>query len=313
MTPAGEPSTAIDVRDLVVRHGTHVAVDGVSLTARAGEVLALLGPNGAGKTSTVETIEGFRRPSSGSVRVLGRDPVADHAEVVGRMGVMLQDGGIANQMRVGEALRLFAAFYPDPMDPAALADTVGLTERWKATYRTLSGGERQRLSLALAVIGRPDVVLLDEPTSGVDPLGRDVIRTIVADLAHRGVCVVLTTHDLADVERLADVIVVLDAGRVAAAGSLTDLTAGAVATLSFTSAPGLDCAALAAAAGVPVSEVAPGRYEVAAGEGPEVAAAVTSWLAAAGHPLGDLRTSGRSLEDVYRAITTRAGAGEPTP
>jgi ABC-2 type transport system ATP-binding protein len=193
---------AVEVDELVVRYDDVVAVDGLSFTAARGEIVALLGPNGAGKTSTVETLEGFRRPSGGSVRVLGLDPVADHARVVDRIGVMLQQGGVYTAMRPPEALRLFASYYDDPADPDELLHRVGLDAQRGTPWRHLSGGEKQRLSLALALVGRPAVAFLDEPTAGIDPAGRQTIRSLVAELRGEDVCVLLTTHDLDEGEYL---------------------------------------------------------------------------------------------------------------
>src|SRR6478609_1045863 len=163
---------AIEVDELVVRYGSLAAVDGVSFSVDTGEVLALLGPNGAGKTTTVETLEGFRRPSAGQVRVLDGDPIADHEEVVRRVGAMLQNGGVYPGVHPLEVLRLFASYYDNPEDPVSLLERVGLSHRRSTTWRRLSGGEQQRLSLALALVGRPEVVFLDEPTSGIDVAGR---------------------------------------------------------------------------------------------------------------------------------------------
>ncbi|HVT77763.1 MAG TPA: ABC transporter ATP-binding protein, partial [Acidimicrobiales bacterium] len=172
---------AVTVSDLVVRYGDVVAVDGISFEAAAGEVTALLGPNGAGKTTTIETAEGYRKPSAGSVRVHGLDPVADARALLPRLGVMLQRGGIYPSMGIAQALRLFAAFYADPASPDELLERVGLTGRVaKTPWRRLSGGEQQRASLALALIGKPDVVFLDEPTAGVDPQARQLVRAVIA-------------------------------------------------------------------------------------------------------------------------------------
>lgn len=289
----------MDVDGLVVRYADLVAVDGVSFVARAGQVLALLGPNGAGKTSTVETLEGYRRPSAGTVRVCGFDPVAQHRQMVGRIGVMLQDGGIPNQMRVAEAVAQYTSFYPDPLDPDDLIERVGLAGRRRTTWRQLSGGERQRLSLALALVGRPSVAFLDEPTAGIDPAGRQVVRDLVAGLAADGVCVVLTTHDLADVERLADQVVVIDRGRVLASGTVDELTGTAAATFGFDTAAGIDTAAVSGVVGVAVTEVAAGRYEVSGEPTATRVAAVTGWLADNGLALGALRTGRRTLEEVF--------------
>ena len=176
----------IDVDELVVRYGSLTAVDHVSFSVAAGEVLALLGPNGAGKTTTVETLEGFRRPSAGQVRVLGLDPIADHAALVRRVGAMLQAGGVYPGIHPREALRLFASYYDDAEDPDALLERVGLGHRRTTTWRRMSGGEQQRLSLALALVGQPEVVFLDEPTSGIDVAGRQLIRELIRELRHVG-------------------------------------------------------------------------------------------------------------------------------
>jgi ABC-2 type transport system ATP-binding protein len=186
---------AVEVTGLIVRYGppgTPAAVDGIVLVAAAGEVLVVLGPNGAGKTSTVETLEGYRRPAAGQVRVLGLQPIADHAALSGRIGVMLQRGGVYPMLGPRRVLDLFAGYYPDPVPADELLDLVGLRSVAATPWRHLSGGEQQRLSLALALVGRPEVAFLDEPTAGVDPEGRIAVRAVVAGLRERGVCVVLT-------------------------------------------------------------------------------------------------------------------------
>jgi ABC-2 type transport system ATP-binding protein len=303
----------VEVDELVVRYGDLTAVDGISFTARAGQVLAVLGPNGAGKTSTVETLEGYRRPWSGAVRVCGLDPVADHRKLVGHIGVMLQEGGIPNQMRVGEAVRLYASYYPDPLDPTALIERVGLTGRTGTTWRQLSGGEQQRLSLALALVGRPRVAFLDEPTAGIDPAGRVVVRDLVTSLADEGVCVVLTTHDLADAQRIAHQIVIMDRGKVLAAGSPDELTAGERSSFGFSAAAGLDCADIAAVVRADVVEDPAGRYLVAAEPTPQRVSALTTWLADRNLPLTDLQVGRRSLEEVFLALTDGPPSEDPHP
>src|SRR4051794_2280665 len=291
---------AVDILGLVVRYGDVTAVDGLSLSAGAGEVLALLGPNGAGKTSTVETLEGYRRPSAGTVRVLGLDPIADHHALTHRIGVMLQSGGVYTGAKPPEVLRLFASYYDAPADPDELLDRVGLTDQRRTTWRQLSGGEQQRLSLALALVGRPEVAFLDEPTSGIDPSGRQLIRRIIAELRSEGVTVLLTTHDLDEAERLADHVVIIDHGRVVAAGSPADLmTSGPRDEIRFGAAPGLDVASLGASIGAPVVEVAPGEYRVDAAPAPATVAALTGWLAERELDLGDLRAGRQRLEDVF--------------
>jgi ABC-2 type transport system ATP-binding protein len=246
---------AVDVSDLVVRYGDVTAVDGISFTAGAGHVLAVLGPNGAGKTSTIETIEGYRRPTSGTVRVLGRDPVEERAAVVPHVGVMLQSGGVYPSMGPAEALRLFASYYDDPADTSELLKRVGLTDVAKTPWRRLSGGEQQRLSLALALVGRPTVAFLDEPTAGVDPHGRLVIREIIRELRNDGVCVVLTTHELDEAERLADSVVIVDHGKVLAEGSTAELRAsGGGGDIRFGATPGLPVDELTRHLAAPVVE-----------------------------------------------------------
>ncbi len=222
---APDPSepAAVSVNGLVVRYGRVCAVDGLSLTARKGEVVAVLGPNGAGKTTTVETLEGYRKPAAGEVRVLGLDPIGDAARLAPRIGVMLQQGGVYPTMGPAQALDLFASYYDNPDDPAALLDLLGLTRVARTGWRRLSGGEQRRLSLALALIGRPEVAFLDEPTSGVDLEGRLTIREVIGTLRDRDVCVLLATHELDEAERIADRVVIVDRGRVVASGTPTSL------------------------------------------------------------------------------------------
>jgi ABC-2 type transport system ATP-binding protein len=280
------------------------AVDHLSLTADAGEVVALLGPNGAGKTSTVETLEGYRRPSGGHARVLDLDPVADRKALLPGIGVMLQRGGVYPTMGPAAVLRLFAAYYDDPADPDELLERVGLDAVRGTPWRRLSGGEQQRLSLALALVGRPRVAFLDEPTAGVDPQGRLAIRAEVRRLRDEGVCVLLTTHELDEAERLADRVVIVDHGRVVATGSPAELMrAGGGSDIRFGAPAGLDTAGLAAAVGAPVVEESPGEYRVDGEATPTRVAALTGWLAEQGLPLADLRAGRQTLEDVFLRLT----------
>jgi ABC-2 type transport system ATP-binding protein len=307
---------AVECAGVTIRYGDTVAVDRLSFGARRGEVLALLGPNGAGKTSTVEALEGYRPVASGSVRVLGLDPARDHAALVRRMGVMLQKGGVYPMLGPAQVLHLFAAYYDDPADPDALLDQVGLAGARRTPWRRLSGGEQQRLSLALALIGRPEVLFLDEPTAGVDPEGRIVVRDLIAAQRDRGLCVLLTTHELAEAERVADRVVIIDRGRLLAEGTPAELAEGtADGSVRFSTEPGIDVDALASAVGhgATVAEEAPGAYRLSlpAGTGtPAVVAALAGWLAERSLALGDLRT-GQSLEEAYLAIT--GARAEPPP
>ena len=313
---------AVQVTGLTVRYGpagTPPAVDDLHLSAEAGEVLVVLGPNGAGKTSTVETLEGYRRPAAGDVRVLGLRPIADHAALTGRIGVMLQRGGVYPMLGPGRVLDLFAAYYRDPLPTGELLDLVGLRAVAATPWRHLSGGEQQRLSLALALIGRPDVAFLDEPTAGVDPEGRIAVRSVVAGLKEKGVCVLLTTHELGEAEKMADRIVILSSGRIVLEGTPRGLAAAsgrATPVITFGAPAGLDTTALAVAVGpaTAVTETAPGRYRVdgPAVAGPAATAAVATWLAERGAALTDL-VAGRTLEDVYFEAVGAAAAGTPAP
>lgn len=306
------PAPVVEVDGLRVRYGDVVAVDGVGFGAEAGRVTVVLGPNGAGKTSTIECLEGYRRPDRGTVRVLGLDPVKDRAALNRRVGVMLQDGGVYPAIRPIEVLRLFASYYEHPRDVEELLGFVGLEHRARAPWRTLSGGEQQRLSLALAIVGRPEVVFLDEPTAGVDVAGRQLIRELIGGLATDGVTVVLTTHDLAEVETLADRIVIIDRGEVVANGSPDELLAGGdTDTFGFRAVERLDVAELSERVGGAVTEVEPGRYEVALAPSPSTVAQVTAWLAERDILLGDLRAGRRGLEDVFVRLTAERD-DEPT-
>ncbi|HTJ74965.1 MAG TPA: ABC transporter ATP-binding protein [Acidimicrobiales bacterium] len=297
---------AIDVSRLVVRYpGGVTAVDDLSFSAEAGQVVALLGPNGAGKTTTVETLEGYRSPTSGAVRVLDLDPIADHARLAPRIGVMLQKGGIYPGIRPVEAVRLFAAFYDRPEDPTALLDRLGLGAVARTQLRRLSGGEQQRLSLALALIGKPEVAFLDEPTAGVDVGGRQVIRQVIGELRDRGTCVLLATHELDEAERVADRVVIVDHGTLLASGTPAELMSPTDRpSFAFGTPAPVDVAALSAHLAAEVVEVRPGEYRVGAPPSPLTVAALTAWLAERDLPLADLRAGRQSLEDVFLRLTS---------
>ena len=299
----------VEVDRLQVRYGDVVAVDDISFGAHEGDITVVLGPNGAGKTSTIECLEGYRRPTSGSVRVCGLDPRADRTELNRRVGVMLQSGGTYTAIRPIEAVRLFASYYDTPRDPERLLDFVGLGHRASTPFRSLSGGEQQRLSLALAIIGRPEVVFLDEPTAGVDVSGRQLIRDLIRSLATEGVTVMLTTHDLAEVEALADRIVIIDNGRVVADSTPDELLAGGDAEeFAFRARPGIDLSALGAALLGPVAELEPGRYRVGLAPTPATVASLTTWLAGQDILLGDLQAGRQQLEEVFLKLTAEPDA-----
>lgn len=293
---------SVEVSGLVVRYGDVCAVDGVSFEARPGEVTVVLGPNGAGKTSTIETCEGFRRADSGTVRVLGLDPTTDRRLLAGRVGVMLQDGGVYPSARVGETVRHHCVLHGRGVDAGALIDRLGLAHRVRATWRSLSGGERQRLGLALALAAAPQVAFLDEPTSGVDVEGRDTIRDVVRELAADGCTVIVASHEMAEAERVADKVVLFRAGKVVADGSVPTLVR-ARNRLTFRSSTGLDVAALGAELGAVVADYGAGTYEVAHAPTTDLVARVTSWLASTGLPLHGVDMGTESLEDAYRRLT----------
>jgi ABC-2 type transport system ATP-binding protein len=300
---------AVECSDLLIRYGTATAVDMVSLGADRGEVVALLGPNGAGKTSTIETLEGYRTPDAGEVRVLGLDPRAQHRTLVTRVGVMPQRGGVYPMLGPRRVMELFAGYYADPEPVGTLLELVGLQGVERTPWRHLSGGEQQRLSFALALVGRPEAVFLDEPTAGVDPEGRIALRGLISGLKDRGTCVVLTTHELAEAEKLADRMVILHAGRVLAQGTTEELAAvRGSALVRFSSRPNLDTADLASVLGTGVSEGDPGSYNIDAAASPPMTAALAAWLAEHDAELFELRTTA-TLEETYLALVGAEAAG----
>jgi ABC-2 type transport system ATP-binding protein len=308
VSPVSSPA-AVEVCDLVKVYGARRAVDGLSLRVEPGSVLALLGPNGAGKTTVIEICEGFRKADGGTVRVLGRDPVRDAAALRPRVGVMLQDGvGGYTAASALEMVRLFAAYALHPHDPAALLDGVGLADVAGTAVKRLSGGQQQRLSLALALVARPELVFLDEPTAGMDPQSRRATWEFVRKLRADGVSVVLTTHFLDEAEQLADHVVVMDAGRVVAEGSPAELTrSGAEGQIHFRAGAGLPLASLVAAlpAGSSATEQTPGQYVVAGDVNPELLALLTAWCAGQGVLAESLTVERRTLEDVFLDLTGR--------
>jgi ABC-2 type transport system ATP-binding protein len=323
----------IEVDDLRKTYAGRPVLRGLSFRIGASEIFALLGPNGAGKTTTVEIIEGYRRPDRGEVRVLGVDPARAGRAHRARVGLMLQGGGgIDPRMTAREVVTLHARFHAEPRSVDELLDEVGLTGPTSGTrYRRLSGGEKQRVGLALALVGRPEVAILDEPTAGMDVEARATTRELLAGLRASGVTILLTSHDLADVERLADRIAILDRGRIVAIGAPHELTAASSPVLRFRLwAPLTEPDRLELAAGL--SEVAglgeaglggAGRdgvaleHEPGAGwyrvEGlaptPSVVAMLASWCDARGALIVELRTGGGSLEERYLELIGTAGDG----
>jgi ABC-2 type transport system ATP-binding protein len=304
-----EPTApAIEVVGLAKRYGERRAVDGISLSVGVGEVFGLLGPNGAGKTTTVEILEGYREPDAGTVRVLGLDPWTDAQALHPRIGVMLQEGGLYPGVKPLEVLQLFASYYDDADDPERLLLLLGLDDARATLVRRLSGGQCQRLSLALALVGRPRVVFLDEPTAGMDPRARATTWQLVRELRDDGVTIVLTTHAMDEAEHLCDRVAIVDHGRIVAAGTPTELTERAGdEEISFSAAAGLDRRGLAKALGLAadaVRELRPGEYVVATASTPTLVADLAAWLRDEDISLGDLRAGRRSLEEVFLRMTS---------
>lgn len=301
--PAGSKA-ALAVRDVVKSFGSVNAVNHLSFTARRGEVLALLGPNGAGKTTTIEMCEGFTAPTSGSISLLGMDPQREGEKVRERIGIMLQGGGSYSGIRVKEMLELTASYNADPIDPAWLMDTLGLNKVAKTTYRRLSGGQQQRLSLALALIGRPEMIFLDEPTAGMDAQSRHAVWGLVEALKRDGVTVILTTHLMDEAERLADNVVIIDRGSVVASGSPQELTdtGDHPALLIHTDRP-LDLTALSAEASL--IDDSPLTYRLHSAGDPEIIASVAAEAARQNVLIKELGVHHRTLEDVFLDLTGR--------
>ena len=318
---AGTDEAAVSASDLRKGYGGRPVLAGVTFDVRPGELFALLGPNGAGKTTTVEILEGYRRADAGTVRVLGLDPARDGRRLRPRIGLMLQEGGIDPRTTPREALRLYARFYRDADDPDRLLEAVDLGTVAGTRYRRLSGGERQRLGLALALIGRPELLVLDEPTAGMDPAAKQATRERIRSLRASGTTILMTTHELGDVERLADHVAVLDRGRIVASGTPAELTGAGAPRVRFR----LSAAPTAPdAAGMPVAIGAgPGARLVPAGPGnqyeltgldrppdPRLVATLAAWCAERGLLLAELRVGAASLEERYLELVGADVAAE---
>jgi ABC-2 type transport system ATP-binding protein len=233
---------AIQVYELRKAYGPRQAVKGISFTMEPGEIFALLGPNGAGKTTTIEILEGYRRPDGGKVSVLNLDPIGDGPRLKARIGVMLQEPGLYPTITPREALELFAHFYPRARRPGELLDLVGLAEAAGTRYRQLSGGQKKRLALALALVGYPELVFLDEPTAGLDPQARRITGELIQGLKGDGISVLLTTHYLEEAERLADRVAIIHEGEIALLGKPEELIRGNKPAVRLkTASAGDDC------------------------------------------------------------------------
>lgn len=309
---------ALVVSDVVKTFGHTNAVDGVSFRAQRGELLALLGPNGAGKTTTIEMCEGFSPPTSGSIRVLGFDPAAQPQKVRDRIGIMLQGGGSYSGVKVREMLRLAASYNKDPHDVDWLIELLGLEGVANTSYRRLSGGQKQRLSLALAIIGRPELLFLDEPTAGMDAQSRLAVWDLVNALKRDGTTIVLTTHLMDEAETLADHVVIMDRGQVVADGPLSELVSrGDEPLVTFSTATPLDMAAFNAqlathsapgasgASGVTAEALRLGSYQVRGERNPALITALAQAAEQQGVLISQLAISHRNLEDIFLDITGR--------
>jgi len=300
-------SVALSISGLVKRFDDVVAVDGLDLELRTGEVLALLGPNGAGKTTTVEICEGFGAPDAGRVEVLGLDPIADNDALRSRIGVMLQGGGAYPGAKAAEMLRLCASYSSDPIDPDWLMDVLGIADVATTPFRRLSGGQQQRLSLACALVGRPELVFLDEPTAGLDAHARIMVWELISRLKSDGVSVLLTTHHLDEAEELADHIVIVDRGRVVASGTPADLVRRDAEGQLRVTAEGLEAAELEKALpdGFSCRRSPAGDVLVAGDITPGIVAAVTAWCAEHDILVTSLAVDTNSLQDVFLELTGR--------
>ena len=295
---------AVEIIDLHVAYDEVQAVAGLTMTAPSGAITAVVGRNGQGKTTSLEVCEGLRVADSGQVRVLGLDPQADAARLRPRVGVMLQDGGVPTAVKPRTVQSALAGLYANPRDPVELLDWLGLTAV-NRQYRRLSGGEQQRVKLAAALIGRPELVFLDEPSTGLDPESRRGMWALIDALRRDGVAVVMTTHQMAEAEALADQIVVIDHGRAVAQGTLAALLGADSEVLTFRGPIGMDQDALLSAVetGVSISQTATGQYRITGAVTPQLIAAATTWCASYGGTPAELTVGRRSLEDVFFELT----------
>ncbi|MGA3487755.1 ABC transporter ATP-binding protein [Micromonosporaceae bacterium DT55] len=298
--------TVLDVRHLHKRYGRHVAVDDVSFTVEEEEIFGIIGPNGAGKTTIVESIAGLRTPDSGSISVLGLDPVKDRAQARERVGVQLQESSFPDAIKVAEALELYSSFYRNPADWRELMELLGLTEKRNTQYKALSGGQKQRLSIALALVGNPKVAILDELTTGLDPQARRDTWSLIERVRDTGVTILLVTHFMDEAERLSDRIAVIDGGRVAAVDTPAGLIAqsSAAQQVRFRLSQPLDRSVLTELPDVTNVEITDGRWLVT-GRG-QLLSSVAGALARAQVVAEDLRVDQRNLDDAFVAFTGRA-------
>jgi len=301
-----EPVIAVEF--LEKSYGSVRAVDSISFEVAEGEIFGVVGPNGAGKTTTIECLEGLRAPDGGQMRVLGLDPRRDGDALRERIGAQLQDCALPARLRVGEAVRLFASFYPCPLTPEVILDGLGLADRKKVAFADLSGGQKQRLSIALALVGDPQLVFFDELTSGLDPQARHATWDLVRDVRAKGKTVFLTTHYMEEAERLCDRVMIIDAGRIVALDTPAALVGalGAEQRIAFGADGRADevLGALRAVPGVARVEQSGGRF-VVYGQSDRILAPILTVLEESQVPFHDLQTEQPNLEDVFLALTGR--------
>jgi len=306
--------TAVEVRDLVKSYSGRAVVNGLTFDVQSGEVFALLGPNGAGKTTTVEILEGYRKPDAGQVRVLGLDPSRQGAALKPRIGLMLQQGGLFPQITPREALRLFAAFYPESEDPEQLLEQLQLKDAANTRFRQLSGGQKQRLSLGLAVVGKPRLVFLDEPTAAMDPQARRSTWNVIRLLSQRGTTVLLTTHFMDEAEQLANRVAIVDRGRLVALDSPAGLRHAVANEVRFVTEPPMNVGAVAVALRLApnlVDRENDGTLVLRVEPTPARIAELTAWLAAQGALLTELRAGSRTLEQASLTLTASDADDQP--
>ncbi len=293
---------AVTITNLVKRYGSVLAVDDVSFSIREGEIFGIIGPNGAGKTTIVECISGLRAPDSGSIRVYGFSPQRDRDEIREFVGVQLQESALPPRLRVGEALDLFASFYPSPLDPVEVLDSLGITHVARATFKTLSGGQKQRLSIALALVGNPKIAILDELTTGLDPEARRETWALIERMRDRGVTVILVTHFMDEAETLCDRLALINHGRLRALDTPEAIAAQAgVSSVRFIPSRPVDDEALYAVRGAQLVERKE-RYVTVSGTG-DLAASVINALAAAGVRVSELEARRGNLDDAFIRLT----------
>ncbi len=300
-----DEAAAIVVDTLSKNYGSNPVVDQISFTVRKGEIFALLGPNGAGKTTTVEILEGYRAPDSGQVRVLGLEPMRQAAQLKAQVGVMLQQDGLYPGLNAREILHLFASYYARSHNINVLLAKLGLAGVAKTRYRRLSGGQKRRLALAVALVGYPKLVFLDEPTTGMDPQARLATWEILRELKQNGVTILMTTHLMDEAERLADRIAIIDHGRLIALDTPAGLTGTQDShTVRFTASPGLDCTQLAQLPfALKAEETRPGSYLIDTESVPAFLAELTAWLRDQHIVLSELRVGHGSLEELFLRLT----------